>query len=93
MKKIKCYIIITALCINLGIAKGSSSINNELNIPQGAIIDQNSPFIKDGRLDVNAVVKHFEDMYRSTSSISEVELKIIKLRSERTLDMKVWTKG
>ena len=38
-------------------------------------------------------MKHFEDMYRSTSSISEVQLKITRPRSERTLEMKVWTKG
>ena len=54
---------------------------------------QQLSFIKDGRLDLEAAVKHFEDMYRSNSSISDVELKITRPRSERTLDMKVWTKG
>ena len=94
MKKIKFYIAIFSVCAALSFAQGSSAIKiDPNNIPQGAIFDLNSPFIKDGRLDVNAVVKHFEDMYRSTSSISEVELIITKPRSERTLDMKVWTKG
>ena len=55
--------------------------------------EQNHSFIKDGKLDLDAVVKYFEDMYRSESSISEVELKITKPRSKRTLGMKVWTKG
>ena len=103
MKKISCYFIFVVLCTGFNIVRGSSEINSEPNnILQNVIIDQNSPvsslildspFIRDGRLDVNAVVKHFEDMYRSTSSISQVELKIVKPRSERTLDMKVWTKG
>ncbi|HIJ65872.1 MAG TPA: outer membrane lipoprotein-sorting protein [Candidatus Hydrogenedentes bacterium] len=52
-----------------------------------------SNFIKDGALDIDAVVKHFEDLYRSTSSISEAELTVTKPRRERTLRMKVWTKG
>ena len=56
-------------------------------------IDPNLSFIKDGKLDLEAAVKHFEDMYRSTSSISEVQLKITRPRSERTLEMKIWTKG
>jgi outer membrane lipoprotein-sorting protein len=50
-------------------------------------------FIKDGKLDLDAAVKYFEDMYRSTSSISEVRLRITKPRNERTLGMKIWTKG
>ncbi|MFC1735500.1 outer membrane lipoprotein-sorting protein [Candidatus Hydrogenedentota bacterium] len=47
----------------------------------------------DGKPDLDAVVKHFEDMYRSDSSISEAELKVTKPRRERTLRMKVWTRG
>ncbi len=49
--------------------------------------------IKDGKLDLDATVKHFEDLYRSTSSISETELIVTKPRRQRTLRMKVWTKG
>ncbi len=103
MKKIKYYIVIFSACAAPGFAQVSSAVNiDPNNILQAAIIDQNSPvpplvqdspFIKDGRLDVNAVVKHFEDMYRSTSSISEVELIITKPRSVRSLEMKMWTKG
>ena len=94
MKKIRYYIVILSVCGGFSFAQNPPDPNSDPNyILQAANIDPNMPFIKDGRLDVNAVVKHFEDMYRSTSSISEVELKITKPRNERTLDMKVWTKG
>ena len=52
-----------------------------------------SPFIKDGVLDQDAAVKHFEDLFRSTSSIATAELTITKPRRTRTLRMKMWTKG
>ena len=52
-----------------------------------------SSFVKDGTLDLDAVVKHFEDMYRSDSSISTAELVVTKPRRTRTLRMKVWTQG
>ena len=52
-----------------------------------------SPFIKQGQLDLPAVIKHFEDLYRSDSSISEVALSITQPRRERKLTMKVWTRG
>lgn len=50
-------------------------------------------FVKDGRFDLDAVVKHFEDMYRSDSSIAEAELTVTKPRRKRTLGMRIWTKG
>ncbi len=52
-----------------------------------------SPFIKDGKLDVDAVVEHFEDLYRSDSSIARAELTVTRPRRSRTMGMKVWTKG
>jgi len=52
-----------------------------------------SPFVKDGELDLEAVVKYFEDLYRSDSSISEARLTITKPRRTRTLQMKIWTQG
>jgi len=54
---------------------------------------EDSPFVTDGKLDLDAVVKHFEDLYRSTSSIAEVEVTVTKPRNTRTMGMKVWTKG
>ena len=52
-----------------------------------------SPFIKDGVLDLDAAVNHFENLYRSTSSIAVAELKIIKPKWSRTLTMKAWSEG
>ncbi len=50
-------------------------------------------FVKDGKVDVDAVVKYFEDLYRSESSISVAKLTVTKPRRERTLEMKMWTRG
>jgi outer membrane lipoprotein-sorting protein len=50
-------------------------------------------FLKDGGLDLEAVVKHFEDLYRSDSSISTVALTVTRPRRTRTMTMKVWTRG
>jgi outer membrane lipoprotein-sorting protein len=51
------------------------------------------PFVKDGQVNVDAVVKYFEDLYRSDSSISVAKLTVTKPRRERTLEMKIWTRG
>ena len=56
-------------------------------------VDVNAPLIKDGNVDVKAVVKYFEDLYRSKSSISQARLIVTKPDRERTLDMKIWTEG
>jgi len=50
-------------------------------------------FVKDGKLDLMAVIDHFEDLYRSTSSISVAELTVTRPRRTRTLSMKIWTRG
>jgi outer membrane lipoprotein-sorting protein len=50
-------------------------------------------FFKDGVLDLEAVVKYFEDLYRSESSISRAKLTVTRPRRKKTLRMKVWTKG
>lgn len=50
-------------------------------------------FLRNGTLDIDAAVKHFEDMYRSGSSISTAELIVVKPRRTRTMKMKMWTKG
>ena len=94
MKKIKIYLVIIVICANINLMQDAYGVNSDPNILiQKALNNSNSPFIKGGILDVNAVVKHFEDLYRSTSSISEVELKITRPRNTRTLEMKIWTKG
>jgi hypothetical protein len=47
----------------------------------------------DGSLDLKKVVEHFEDLYRSTSSIAVAELTVIRPRRERTLSMRIWSRG
>ncbi len=49
--------------------------------------------IKDGKLDIDAAVKHFEDLYRADSSISKAKITIVRPRRTRTMEMKVWTLG
>lgn len=55
--------------------------------------DPEQSFIKNGKLDVDAAVKHFEDMYRSDSSIATAQLIVTKPRRTRKMKMKMWTKG
>lgn len=50
-------------------------------------------FLKDGKLDLDAVVKHFEDLYRSKSSISVMDLTVTRPGSTRTMTMNAWTRG
>ena len=56
-------------------------------------VPADSPFVKDGKVDVDAVVKYFEDLYRSESSVSVAKLTVTKPRRKRTLEMKIWTRG
>jgi outer membrane lipoprotein-sorting protein len=50
-------------------------------------------FIRDGRLDVDAVVDYFEDLYRADSSISTAEIKVVKPRRTKSMRLKMWTQG
>lgn len=96
MKKTHLYIVILCIITCFGNFSGTSAKQEssvEIGQDQLKAIDPNFTFIKDGELDLKAAIKHFEDLYRSTSSISEVRLIITKPRNERTLEMKIWTKG
>ena len=95
---LKRYIILCILLNLWGISmaqtllpaeEGPAATPSNIDIPT----DIESPFIKQGRLDLPAVIKHFEDLYRSDSSISEVLLSVTKPRRQRKLAMKVWTQG
>ena len=55
--------------------------------------DAPSSFMKDGKLDIDAVVDYFENLYRSDSSISVAELVVKRPRNTRRLTMKAWTRG
>lgn len=50
-------------------------------------------FVKDGVLDLEAAIAHFEDLYRSSSSIAEVEMTVVRPRRTQAMRMKVWTEG
>lgn len=52
-----------------------------------------SGFIKDGVLDLDAVVAHFEDLYRSDSSYAVMELTVTRPRTQRSMQMEAWSKG
>ena len=46
-----------------------------------------------GMPSIDAIIDHFENMYRSKSSISRMEVTVVKPRRTRKLRMKVWTSG
>jgi outer membrane lipoprotein-sorting protein len=73
--------------LGAGLALGQAGTVDANDLPQ------EHPFVKDGKVDVEAVVKYFEDLYRSDSSISVAKLTVTKPRRERTLEMKIWTRG
>ena len=43
--------------------------------------------------DINKVVKEIDELYRSSSSYSELEMEIVTEHWQRTLSMKIWTIG
>lgn len=63
--------------------------------PESAAEEVTSPqsFVVDGEFNVEAAVDYFEDLYRAESSVGEARLTVIRPRSERTLEMKIWSKG
>jgi len=83
------YLIITAFlgAFITGPALGQSGTVDPNNLPS------DHPFVKDGQVDIDAVVKYFEDLYRSESSISVAKLTVTKPRRKRTLEMQIWTQG
>ncbi|UCD48495.1 MAG: outer membrane lipoprotein-sorting protein [Phycisphaerales bacterium] len=81
-------VVMVALSV---LVAGAAWARSRTTDPNGA---PNEPsFVKDGEVDVDAVVKYFEDLYRSDSSISEAKLIVTKPRRQRTLEMKMWTRG
>lgn len=78
---------------NLGAVAWAEENRASTSAKINAALDLESPFVKQGQLDLPAVIKHFEDLYRSDNSISEVALSITQPRRQRKLTMKVWTQG
>lgn len=72
---------------------GSPVFAQEEGAEPQTVSDEEASFLKDGVLDLDAVVDHFEDLYRSNSSISRAELVITKPRKTKRLSLRVWTEG
>lgn len=86
--------IVGIVIFALTLAWGAHGIAAEPTLPLDLNdVSIDSPFVKDGRLDIEAAVKYFEDLYRSTSSIAEVRMRVTKPRAQRTMEMKIWTLG
>jgi len=98
--KMKCRIlntIVIVLCMATVVFGAQAVASNDGNL---TIADANNVlnkldkgFIKDGKLDLDAVIEYVEDMYRSGSSISQMTLIVTKPRQTREVSMKVWTRG
>lgn len=43
--------------------------------------------------DVKAILKHFDDLYRSDSSTAKIEMEIVNPNWQRTLVLESWSKG
>ena len=86
----------TALLVAALVVTGVAAAQEDNGAPEeepAAGTPPDSEFIKDGKLDLEAAVDYFEDLYRSESSIGEAELTIERPRNTRTLRMKSWTRG
>lgn len=65
-----------------------------LAVPRLAAAGDEEVFTKpDGSLDLERTVRHFEELYRSTSSIALAELTVVRPRRERSLQMRIWSRG
>ena len=43
--------------------------------------------------EVGALLRHLDDLYRSTSSVARIEIAVVNPRSTRTLRLRAWTRG
>ncbi len=73
-------LIATAVCF----APSAFGADNEVTHPS---------FVEDGVLNVDAAVAHFEDLYRSSSSVAEMEMTVVRPRRTHTMGMRAWTEG
>jgi hypothetical protein len=46
-----------------------------------------------GQPDVDALLQHLDDLYRSGSSIAHIEIEVTTTRSTRTMRLRAWTRG
>jgi hypothetical protein len=45
------------------------------------------------RPNVDALLQHLDDLYRSTSSIARIEIDVTTTRSTRNMRLRAWTRG
>ncbi len=83
--------LVIVLALGSFVLVGSALGQEQKSEPNEPTAEQS--FIKDGQVDIDAVVKYFEDLYRSDSSISVAKLIVTTPRHKRTLQMKIWTRG
>lgn len=83
-----CVLWISALALLLTMAGGAAFADDA-----AAPVEPEAPLIVDGELDLERAITRFEDLYRSTSSVAEMELTIVKPRRTQRLQMKTWTLG
>jgi outer membrane lipoprotein-sorting protein len=81
-----------AACMLLSIGR-SAAVEPPSHSQDDPNVVSPTSFVRDGRLDVNAVVDYFEDLYRADSSISTAQIKVIKPRRTKTMQLKIWTRG
>mgnify|MGYP001087407246 CR=1 FL=1 len=89
----KLFIIALLFTIFLSSAESESSDRPDPNQIDPNDLSVDSSFIKDGKLDLSAVVNHFENLYRADSSISTARLTVTKPGRTKTMELKIWTKG
>jgi outer membrane lipoprotein-sorting protein len=89
--------IVIIICVAPAVLRAHTDANNTNNLPiadaNNVLSKLDTGFIRDGKLDLGAVVEYVEDMYRSKSSISQMTLIVTKPRQTREVTMKVWTRG
>ncbi len=62
--------------------------------PEFADGDGHGPvLVRDGELDLEQAIRHFENLYRSSSSIAEIEMTVTRPRRTQSMRMRVWTEG
>lgn len=89
--------IVIILCMTTSVLKANTDANSVNGVPiadiNNVLSKLDKGFIKDGNLDLDAVIDYIEDMYRSSSSISQITLIVTRPRQTREMSMKVWTRG
>ncbi|MCP4641556.1 MAG: outer membrane lipoprotein-sorting protein [bacterium] len=94
MRNVLAYGLVAILATGIAVAGEEQAETLPVpDVPEEVLSVLDEAFVKDGKFDLEAVVKHFEDLYRSDSSIAEAELIITKPKRVKTLRMKIWTEG